>query len=53
MNRSEVKSYRYRVGKNHFLVIHIHQTATASSVQGNVLASNAVNVHISKKQKRR
>ncbi|MCR8634630.1 hypothetical protein [Paenibacillus radicis (ex Xue et al. 2023)] len=53
MTRNHVKAYRYRVGKNQFLVINIYQSATASAVQGNVIASNAVNVQISKKKQKR
>lgn len=50
MQRNHVKTYRYRVGKNHFIVINITQRATAEAAQGNVLASNAVNVQISKER---
>ncbi|MFX3636777.1 MAG: hypothetical protein ACE3L7_02095 [Candidatus Pristimantibacillus sp.] len=55
MIESKVKTYKYRVGRNNFIVINIFQTATATAEQGNVLASNAVNVQILKKklQKRR
>ena len=49
MIRSHIKSYRYKVGKNSYLVIQIFQTATASSNYGNALASNALNVKIFKK----
>lgn len=52
----KVKTYRYRVGRNNYIVIHIYQTASATAEAGNVLASNAVNVQIMKqlaKQKKR
>ncbi|MOA69465.1 hypothetical protein D3C78_1976700 [compost metagenome] len=52
MNRSNVKSYRYRVGKNQYIVIQIHQTAKGYAESGNVLASNAVNVQIIKEKKK-
>jgi hypothetical protein len=42
MLKSYVKTYKYRIGKNRFLVIKIYQSATARSASGNVLASNAV-----------
>ncbi|TVY07587.1 hypothetical protein [Paenibacillus cremeus] len=53
MVRSHVKTYKYRVGKKSIIVIHIHQKATAAAEQGNVLASNAVNVQIVHKHKGR
>ena len=53
MTRSSVKTYRYRIGKNQFIVINIHQQAAAKANIGNVLASNAVNVQILKKSRRR
>lgn len=53
MNRSNVKSYRYRVGKNHYLVIKINQIAKGYADVGNVLASNAVNVQIMKQNSKR
>lgn len=55
MLHSNVKTYKYRVGRNNIIVINIYQTANASATQGNVLASNAVNVQIvsSKQQRRR
>ncbi|TCM93294.1 hypothetical protein EV294_107246 [Paenibacillus sp. BK033] len=48
MIHQNVKSYRYRVGRNNYIVINIYQTAKASAEAGNVLASNAVNVQIMK-----
>ncbi|WP_338590993.1 hypothetical protein V6669_04270 [Paenibacillus sp. Y5S-9] len=53
MTRSNVKSYRYRVGKKQYIVIQIHQTAKGYADSGNVLASNAVNVQILKQKGRR
>ncbi|MDQ8736373.1 hypothetical protein [Paenibacillus sp. LHD-38] len=53
MVRSSVKTVKYRVGKNNYLIINIYQTAEASAQQGNVLASNAATVQIFKKPKRR
>ncbi|MEW9700513.1 hypothetical protein [Paenibacillus sp. SI8] len=52
MVRSDVKTFRYRLGKDHVIVINIYQTATAKAKLGNVLASNAANVQILKKNKR-
>jgi hypothetical protein len=49
MNRSNVKTYRYRVGKNRYLVINIHQHGSASATTGNVLVSNAIYVQILRK----
>ncbi|MFC5447890.1 hypothetical protein [Paenibacillus aestuarii] len=48
MVRSRVKTYRYRMGKNNFIVIKIYQSAKAAAEQGNVLASNALNIQIIK-----
>ncbi|MNR11959.1 hypothetical protein D3C85_1282840 [compost metagenome] len=53
MVRSRVKTYRYRVGKKNFIVIKVYQSTHAKAHSGNVLASNAVNVKIFKKSKRR
>ncbi|WP_197081181.1 hypothetical protein [Gordoniibacillus kamchatkensis] len=53
MIHTRVKSYKYRVGKNHYLVLQIFQSAVAHTRQGNALASNAVNVKIAKKTTRR
>ncbi|WP_337100003.1 hypothetical protein [Paenibacillus sp. YIM B09110] len=51
MLRSNVKTYKYRVGKNKYLVIKIEQLASAKAFDGNVLASNALNVKIFKTEK--
>lgn len=53
MQRNEVKTYKYRVGKNSYVIINIYQSAAAHALQGNALASNAVNVQVLKKSKRR
>ncbi|TBL70411.1 hypothetical protein [Paenibacillus thalictri] len=50
MIKSNVKSYKYRVGKNTYLVIHIFQTANAQTDSGNVIASNAANIKIMKQE---
>lgn len=51
MVRSNVKTLKYRVGKNQFLIINIFQSSEANALQGNVLASNAATVQIFKKSK--
>ncbi|MFK7695648.1 hypothetical protein [Paenibacillus sp. HJGM_3] len=48
MNRTHFKTFRFRIGKNKFLVIKIQQSATAKTESGNALASNALNVKILK-----
>ena len=53
MNHTRIKSYRYRIGKNQYIVIQIYQRADAHSAQGNALASNALSIQISKQAKRR
>ncbi|MDF2923374.1 MAG: hypothetical protein K0R57_2288 [Paenibacillaceae bacterium] len=53
MLRSRIKSYRYKVGKNHYIVVQIHQSAIAKTHNGNALASNAANVKIFRKNGRR
>ena len=52
MVRSSIKTFKYRVGKNKYLVINIFQASEASAQHGNVLASNAATVQIFKKTKR-
>jgi hypothetical protein len=52
MLHTKVKTYKYRVGPNHFVVVQIFQSATAHAQEGNVLASNAVNVKIFAQGKR-
>ena len=51
MKDSYTKTYKYKVGKNHFFVIKIYQSAHARTENGNALASNAVNVKIFKPAK--
>jgi hypothetical protein len=53
MIRTHVKTYKHRVGKHTYVVVNIYQTAAAKAAQGNVLASNAVNVRIYRKRKRK
>lgn len=53
MLRSKVKTYRYRMGKKNVIVIKIYQSARASAKVGNALASNALNIQIYKKGKKR
>ncbi|UJF31323.1 hypothetical protein [Paenibacillus hexagrammi] len=53
MVRSRVQTFRYKAGKRTVIVINIVQTARAAAKLGNVLASNAVNIQITKKQKKR
>lgn len=53
MNRMLVKTYKYKAGKNQYIVIQIFQKAVWSVGHGNALASNAVNVKIFKNVKGR
>lgn len=53
MVQSRVKTYKYRIGKNNFIVIKIYQSTHAKALSGNVLASNAVNVKIFERPGRR
>lgn len=53
MVHTKTKSYTYKVGNNKFLVIQIFQSAVAKTHSGNALASNAVNVKVFKKGKKR
>lgn len=53
MNRTRVKTFRHRIGKNRILVIKIFQNADARSNHGNALASNALNIKILKQLKGR
>ncbi len=53
MVRSNVKTFKYRVGKNKYLIINIFQSSEASAQHGNVLASNAATVQIFKRGKRK
>ncbi|WP_167747194.1 hypothetical protein [Cohnella luojiensis] len=51
MTRTRVKSFRRRIGKNHYLVIQIYQLANAHADSGNALASNALNIKFTKQRK--
>ncbi|MBU7315944.1 hypothetical protein [Paenibacillus oleatilyticus] len=53
MNRTVVKTFKHKVGKNQFVIIKIFQKAISKVRHGNALASNAVNVKIFKKPKLR
>jgi hypothetical protein len=53
MLHTKVKSYKYKVGRNHYIVLKIFQSSAAKADHGNVLASNAVNVKIFKNEKKR
>ncbi|MFE6798186.1 hypothetical protein [Paenibacillus chitinolyticus] len=53
MVHTKTKSYSFKVGKNQFLVIKIFQTAVSKTRNGNALASNAANVKVFKKDKKR
>ncbi len=52
MVRSNVKTVKYRVGKNNYLIINIYQSSEAKADNGNVLASNAATVQIFRKNRR-
>lgn len=51
--KTNVKTYKHRIGKNLYIIINISQSADAKTELGNALASNAVNVSIFKKRKKR
>ncbi|AHD04942.1 hypothetical protein ABNB59_10965 [Paenibacillus larvae] len=53
MTRTNVKTFKHRIGKNRFIVIQIFQSANAKTIHGNALASNALNVKVFSKRKRR
>jgi len=53
VNHTRIKSYRYAIGKNQYIVIQIYQRADAHTGQGNALATNALNIQISKRSGRR
>jgi hypothetical protein len=52
MVRTRMKTFRRRVGKNHFLVIQIFQSAAAAAREGNAIANNALSVKIFKQRRR-
>lgn len=49
MNRSVVRTFKHKVGKNQYVIIQVFQKAISTVSNGNALASNAVNVKIFKK----
>ncbi|MCC3379181.1 hypothetical protein ACFQY3_16960 [Paenibacillus farraposensis] len=51
MIKTRVKTFKHRVGKNKFLVVKIFQAANARTRNGNALATNALNIKISKRKK--
>ncbi|MEC0181542.1 hypothetical protein P4H61_08520 [Paenibacillus peoriae] len=51
MIKTRVKTFKHRVGKNKFLVVKIFQAADARTKNGNALATNALNIKISKRRK--
>jgi len=51
LNKTLVKTYRHRIGKNQYVIIYIYQIATAKTTQGNAVANNALSVQIVKQQK--
>lgn len=53
MTKTSIRKFKYRVGKNRYLIIKIVQSTVARTDQGNALASNAVNVSIFKQKGRR
>mgnify|MGYP001164408663 CR=1 FL=1 len=52
MERNLVKTKKYRIGKNTYIVIKIFQKATAKTDEGNALATNQANVKIYKKKRK-
>lgn len=48
MTRTKYKTYKKKIGKNHYLIIKIVQIASGKANVGNVLASNAANIQIYK-----
>jgi hypothetical protein len=53
MIRSKVKTYTQRIGKNRFLIVKVFQAAAAKTGNGNALATNALNIKISKRKRKR
>ncbi|WP_164553379.1 hypothetical protein [Brevibacillus marinus] len=52
MERNLVKTKKYRIGKNTYIVIKIFQKATAKTDEGNAIATNQANVKIYKKKRK-
>ena len=53
MNQNQVKTYKYKVGKNFYILIHITQQATANAVSGNALATNQAHVKVFAKKRKK
>ncbi|MGM1023634.1 MAG: hypothetical protein ACQEXV_24625 [Bacillota bacterium] len=53
MIKNRVKTYKQRIGKNKFLVVKVFQAAAAETRSGNALATNALNIKISKRNRKR
>jgi hypothetical protein len=53
MIRNRVKTYKHRIGKNRYLVVKVFQAAAAKTGSGNALATNALNIKISKRKHKR
>ncbi|MBO8164433.1 MAG: hypothetical protein H0Z34_12035 [Brevibacillus sp.] len=53
MDRNLVKTKKYKVGKNTFIVIKIFQRSVAKTEEGNALATNQANVKIFKHKMKR
>ncbi|MDQ0493354.1 MULTISPECIES: hypothetical protein [Paenibacillus] len=52
MIKNKVKTYRHRIGKNKYLVVKVFQAAAAKARSGNALATNALNIKISKRKRK-
>ena len=52
IRRSRIRTYKYKAGKNLYIVIKIQQLAAARTQVGNALASNAVNVQLFKSKRK-
>ncbi|CCC85633.1 hypothetical protein PPM_2696 [Paenibacillus polymyxa M1] len=50
MIRNRVKTYKHRIGKNRYLVVKVFQAAAAKTGSGNALATNALNIKITKRK---
>ncbi|MET3209601.1 UNVERIFIED_CONTAM: hypothetical protein ABIC26_002548 [Paenibacillus sp. PvR008] len=53
MIKNRVKTYKHRIGKNKFLVVKVFQAAAAETRSGNALATNALNIKISKRNRKK
>ncbi|EHS57308.1 hypothetical protein P4H71_12890 [Paenibacillus kribbensis] len=52
MIRSKVKTYKQRIGKNQYLIVKVFQATAAKAKSGNALATNALNIKISKRKRK-